>query len=103
MGPGTKLLLGIAAGVAFVWYNWAMTHVFLNTGTNNKAQDLSLNQQVGMIMGVSLLGSFVVAVALIVLSFQWVNIWYKAIIGIMFAFVALSMSTMAMSIASITH
>jgi hypothetical protein len=102
MEAKTKLLLGLAAGVAIVWYGWAMGHVFLNTGINIR-QDPTLNHQIGMIIGVSIIGSLVMAVGFIVLSYSWLNIWYKAIIGIFFTFVALSLSAMAMSIASITH
>jgi hypothetical protein len=104
MEPGTKLLLGVAAGAAIVWYGWAMAYVFLHTGTLNRGgQDPQLNNQIGTVIGVSVIGSLVVAVGLIVLSYQWVNILYKAIIGIIFAFVALTLSITAMSITSITH
>jgi len=102
MDSKIKLLLGIAAGGAIVWYGWAMAHVFLNTGINIR-QDLTLNHQIGMIIGVSVIGSLVMAVGFIVLSYSWLNIWYKAIIGIFFTFVALSLSAVAMAMAAITH
>jgi hypothetical protein len=103
MDAKTKLILGIAAGVAIGWYGWAMGYVFTHTGTRISTQDPTLNHQIGMAVGVSVIGSLVVAVGLIILSYQWINIWYKAIIGIVFTFVALSLSTIAISIASITH
>jgi hypothetical protein len=103
MEPKTKLLLGLAAGFAIGWYGWAMGHVYTHTGTNNRIQDPKLNHQIGMAIGVSVIGSLVVAVGLIVLSYQWINIWYKAAIGIFFTFLSLSLSAIAMSIASITH
>ena len=102
MQPIVKLLLGLAAGAAIVWYGWAMAHVFFNTGINIR-QDLDLNHQIGMVIGVCIIGSLVMAVGFIVLSYSWLNIWYKAIIGIFFTFVALSLSAAAMSIAAITH
>ena len=103
MDAKIKLLLGIAAGVLIVWYGWAMGYVFINTRTLNKAQDLTLNHQIGTVIGVSVIGSLVVAVGLIVLSYQWLDIWYKAIIGILFTFVSFGLSVSAMSVASITH
>jgi hypothetical protein len=103
MDAKIKLLLGLAAGAAIVWYGWAMGYVFMNTRLLNNAQDLTLNHQIGMVIGVSIIGSLVVAVGLIVLSYQWLDIWYKAIIGILFTFISLGLSVSAMSIASITH
>jgi len=103
MDAKTKLILGIAAVVAIGWYGWAMGHVFTHTGTRNNIQDPTLNRQIAMAIGVSVIGSIVVAVGFIILSYQWLNIWYKAIIGIFFTFMALSLSTIAISIASITH
>ena len=50
MDSKIKLLLGIAAGGAIVWYGWAMAHVFLNTGINIR-QDLTLNHQIGIAPG----------------------------------------------------
>jgi hypothetical protein len=103
MLPLTKLLLGIAAIVAVIWYGWALGHVYVYTGTRNKGQDLTLNNQIGTVLGVSMIGSLIVAIGLIILSYQWLDIWYKAIIGIVFTFVALGLSASAMSVAAVTH
>jgi len=103
MLPLTKLLLGLAAIVGIVWYGWAMAHVFVHTGTLNKRQDLTLNHQIGTVLGVSMIGSLIVAIGFIILSYQWLEIWYKAIIGIVFTFVALGLSASAMSVAAVTH
>lgn len=97
-----KLLLGLAAAAGIVWFGFAMGHVFFNTGINIR-EDLDLNHQLGMVIGVSIIGSLVMAVGFIVLSYSWLNIWYKAIIGIFFTFVALSLSAVAMSLAAITR
>ena len=102
MDAKIKLLLGLAAAAGIVWYGWAMAHVFFNTGINVR-EDLDLNHQIGMVIGVSIIGSLVMAVGFIVLSYSWLNIWYKAIIGIFFTFVALSLSAVAMSLAAITR
>jgi uncharacterized membrane protein len=100
---GLEIVLAVVGIGALVWFGIAMGYTYFNTGTKNNTMDPSLSHQLGLIIGVAFLGTLILAVGLIIITYQWVDIWNKAIIGILFGFLALGLSVTGMSVASITH
>ena len=80
-----------------------MVFTYNRTGTKNNTMDPTLSHQLGLIMGVAFLGTLILAVGLIILTYRWVDIWAKSLIGILLGFIALGLSVSAMSIAALTH
>jgi hypothetical protein len=100
---GLEIVFTILGAGALVWFGIAMGYTYMNTGTKNNTMDPSLSHEIGLIIGVAFLGTLILAVGLIVITYQWVDIWSKALIGMLFGFLALALTVTAMSIASITH
>jgi len=100
---GYEILIGLVGLGLLVWYGFAMGYTYLRTGTKNNTMDPTLSHQLGLIMGVAFLGTLILAVGLIILTYRWVDIWAKSLIGILLGFIALGLSVSAMSIASLTH
>ena len=100
---GYEIPIGIVGLALIVWYGIAMGYTYLFTGTKNNTMDPSLSHQLGLIIGVAFLGTLILAVGLIILTYRWVDIWAKSLIGILLGFIALGLSVSAMSIAALTH
>ena len=100
---GLEIVLAGVGIAALTWFGIAMVYTYFNTGTKNNTMDPSLSHQLGLIIGVAFLGTLILAVGLIIITYQWVDIWNKAIIGIILGFLALGLSVTGMSVASITH
>jgi hypothetical protein len=100
---GFEIPIGIVGLILIIWYGIAMNFTYLRTGTKNNTMDPTLSHQLSLIIGVSFLGTLILAVGLIILTYRWVDIWAKSLIGILLGFIAMGLSVSAMSIASLTH
>jgi hypothetical protein len=98
-----EIPLGIVGLVGVIWYGIAMGYTYINTGTKGAAMDDNLSHQVALIIAVAILGTFILAIGLIIITYRWVDIWSKSLIGILLAFIAMGLSVSAMSIAALTH
>jgi hypothetical protein len=98
-----EIPLGVVGLAGVIWYGVAMGYTYLYTGTKNNTMDPNLSHQLALIIGVAFLGTLILAVGLIVITYRWVDIWSKSLIGILFGFIAMGMTVSAMSIAALTH
>jgi hypothetical protein len=85
------------------WYIGVLFYAYIYLGTCKGPFEKNLAHQMSVNIGVSVIGALVLAIGFILISFQWADIWKKTIVGIVFASLAILLSTCAMSVTGITH
>ena len=102
MSPSVTTILILVFGLAFVlWFCMAMGYTYVNIG--NSDDFASYANQLGMILGVSMLGCIALAVGVLLLSFQWSSIAPTAMLTIIISIISICLSVTGLSVASITH
>jgi len=102
MSPSVITILILVVGSVFVlWFCIAMGYTYVNIG--NSDDFASYSNQLGMILGVSMLGCIALAVGVLLLSFQWSSIETTAMLTIIISILSIALSVTALSVASITH
>jgi hypothetical protein len=95
---GSLTLLGLGF---LTWYGVGMGYIYQVLGFQN---DISAyGNKMGMYIGVAILGSVALSIALILLSIQWTSIQSSAWLIIGVSTIALVCSVCAMAIAAATH
>jgi hypothetical protein len=98
---GMTILILVIGLLFVVWFCMAMGYTYVNIG--NSDDFASYSNQLGMILGISMLGCIALAVGVLLLSFQWSSIETTAMLTIIISILSIALSVTALSVASITH
>jgi hypothetical protein len=99
--PLVTIILLVVGIISIIWYCIAMGYTFVNIGNSDDFS--SYANQLGTILGVSMVGCIALAIGVTLLSFQWTSIETTAIMTILISILALGLSVSALAVAAITH